>query len=577
MRGEARRQPRARHGVPLVADAAGVQHERPGLRDGGRQARRRNGDKARHAIPGEEAAAGEQARGWGVAATKRPLKRFQPVECRSARSLGAGNIEGALTLVLEAGETRVLLENLGDRAVGKRLAVAEPPRHLAQHPPVGPRAARQREERALARDAPLRVGDRAVLLAPGGRRKAHMGMGHRVVAGDVLGDDQQVEPGQRRPHGISARQRYRRIGAHHPQRLDATVGNRVEHIDGFETLAAHQIRRIPEPAHAIALGLGETHVRGQHVCKAADLAPAHGVGLARKRERAGTGLADAPGRQMAVDDGVDLVGALRRLVDALAVAGHDARRAGEPAEENSDRLAVNTGRIGDSVEIGRKSAGAPQGPGETARMLLDERNVDQLALGQPHQQPAPQIAIGAGLDGQMQIGALAGGRAPRIDVDHAHAALGPRRLDALIEDGMAPGGIGAGQHDEISQFEVVVALRHHVGAEGAAVARHRRCHAQARVGIDVRSADEAFRELVGDVVVLGQELAGQIEGDGLGSMLRSDGGKTRGHMIQRGRPARARAARQSDAADASRARASHPAPSPWSTGARHWLDARGRP
>ena len=81
------------------------------------------------------------------------------------------------------------------------------------------------------------------------------------------------------------------------------------------------------------LGIAELHVRGQHVGEAADLAPAHGVRLAGDRERPHAGLADAARRQMAVDDGVDLVGAGDRLVDALAVDGDDALGAREQVVE----------------------------------------------------------------------------------------------------------------------------------------------------------------------------------------------------------------------------------------------------
>ena len=119
---------------------------------------------------------------------------------------------------------------------------------------------------------------------------------------------------------------------------------------------------------------------------------------------------------------------------------------------------------------------------------------------------------------RVQIGAFAGGGAARIDVDDAHAALGPRHLDALVEDRVAPGRVGADEHHQIGKLQVVVALRHDVGAEGAAVAGHGGGHAQARVGVDVRRADEALGQLVGDVIVLGQQLAGEIEGDRLGTM-----------------------------------------------------------
>ena len=71
-------------------------------------------------------------------------------------------------------------------------------------------------------------------------------------------------------------------------------------------------RAAPELPHGRAAGLVvQVDVRGQRVGEAADLAPAHGVGLAGDGERPRAGLADAAGREVAVDDGVDLVGARR--------------------------------------------------------------------------------------------------------------------------------------------------------------------------------------------------------------------------------------------------------------------------
>ena len=88
-----------------------------------------------------------------------------------------------------------------------------------------------------------------------------------------------------------------------------------------------------------------------------------------------------------------------------------------------------------------------------------------------------------------------------------------RRRDALVEDRMAPGEVGADQDDEIGKLEILVAARHRVGAEGAAVAGDRGGHAEPRIGVDIGRADEALHQLVGDVIVLGQQLAGDIEGD----------------------------------------------------------------
>ena len=67
---------------------------------------------------------------------------------------------------------------------------------------------------------------------------------------------------------------------------------------------------------------------------------------------------------------------------------------------------------------------------------------------------------------------------------------------------MAPGEVGADEHDEIRQFQIVISSRHRVGAEGALVARDGGGHAEARVRVDIRRADKALHQLVGDVVVL---------------------------------------------------------------------------
>ena len=84
---------------------------------------------------------------------------------------------------------------------------------------------------------------------------------------------------------------------------------------------------------------------------------------------------------------------------------------------------------------------------------------------------------------------------------------------------MAFEGVGANEEEAIGVIDILVAARHNILAEGAHVAGNRRGHAQPRIGVDVGRADEALHELVGDVIVLGQKLAGEIEGDRLGAML----------------------------------------------------------
>lgn len=84
---------------------------------------------------------------------------------------------------------------------------------------------------------------------------------------------------------------------------------------------------------------------------------------------------------------------------------------------------------------------------------------------------------------------------------------------------MTPGGVRAGENDKIGLFEVLVAAGHNVCAEGPFVCGHGRRHAEPGIGIDIRRTDEAFHQLIGDVIVLGQKLTGNIERDSVRSVL----------------------------------------------------------
>ena len=105
---------------------------------------------------------------------------------------------------------------------------------------------------------------------------------------------------------------------------------------------------------------------------------------------------------------------------------------------------------------------------------------------------------------------------------------------------MTPGGIGADKNDEIGKIKVLVGAGHCIGAKGAAVTGHRGRHTQTRIGVDIGRSKEAFHQLIRDVVVLGQQLAGKIERDRVGTMLRNRTGKAISHAIECGVPCHAR-------------------------------------
>ena len=155
------------------------------------------------------------------------------------------------------------------------------------------------------------------------------------------------------------------------------------------------------------------------------------------------------------------------------------------------------------------------------------------------EQAAKQRDIAAGRDRQKQIGLFRRRRATRIDDDELRAALLLVAQNALKQDRMTPGRIGADQHDEIGAVEILIASRHDIGAEGALVSGDRRGHAEPRIGVDIGRADEALDELVGRVIILGQQLAGEIEGDSLRPMRVDHALKSSRDMAERFVPARA--------------------------------------
>src|SRR3569833_321534 len=129
-------------------------------------------------------------------------------------------------------------------------------------------------------------------------------------------------------------------------------------------------------------------------------------------------------------------------------------------------------------------------------------------------------------NGQVQVRDLAGGGAARIDYDDLELRT-PLLLvcDSLEQYRMAPGSVGADQDDQVREVQILIAGRNDIFPKGALVSRDRRSHAQPRIRVDVGAADVALHQLVGDVVVLGEKLSGDVKGNRIRTMLGDDSGK----------------------------------------------------
>ena len=174
---------------------------------------------------------------------------------------------------------------------------------------------------------------------------------------------------------------------------------------------------------------------------------------------------------------------------------------------------------------------------ESLCVSSDECVVAQ-AFRQHHvQHPVVKRDVSAGQDRQKQIGCRRGIGATRID--HDDFKIGPRRLgrlDATKQNWVRKRRVGTGDEQAMRAVDIGVTGRRRIGTQRHFVTRHRRRHAQARIGIDVVSADQALGEFIEDVIVLGQQLPGNVKRHTVRTVFTNDVRKPRGGMIQRRNP-----------------------------------------
>ncbi len=536
--------PGAAHAVPLVAQAARGERERKvgphGLGHG--TVRRRH--EARAAGGRREVAIGVKARLarglYGGIGGQRPLERPVALE---PRVVDAADVE-----IAADGCCAVFVERSFGRSEGHECGFAtEPPREplpeIRRNRPVGPRLPRRGHGGAHARDAALRIGDRALLLGPARGRKQEIGVGGGFGVGVGLLHDDELGALERLAHRARIRQRLRGVGADDPDRTNLATAEGLEHRDrrlswrGREASGGHA----PEPLDLGAMGrLGHLAVARQQACEPAHLAPAHRIGLSGQAEGPRSRPPDLPRGQMQVDERDVLVGARARLVEPLAVEREHGRGVPPQGGEFEDLCFRNAADARCPSRRGVAHAFAQRR--EALGVCVDEIAVERIVPDELMQERVEKRHIRARQDRQVQVGGLGGLGPARIDHDPTLARLLlTRRFEPAKEHRVGPGHVRARDHDEIRVIEVLVAGGRRIGPEGRHVARHRRGHAQPRIRVHVVRADHALRELVEDVIVLGEQLPREIEGHAVRAMAGDRPGEALGGMVERRIPRDARA------------------------------------
>ncbi len=200
-------------------------------------------------------------------------------------------------------------------------------------------------------------------------------------------------------------------------------------------------RRFPEPAHPVDIRRREVHVRRELIGEAADLASAHCVGLPGQRKRRRARLADPARGQMTVEDRVDLVGTLRRLIDALRIKRHRARRFQKHLEECRD---VSLGQARGQRRRADAARDAPRPCQRVIEATCVFGNIfliERAIVGEMRQQSGEQRGVRSRLEAQKQIGIAGGFSLARIDHHDTRAAILFVGDHSLEQHRMAPRGI----------------------------------------------------------------------------------------------------------------------------------------
>ncbi len=125
---------------------------------------------------------------------------------------------------------------------------------------------------------------------------------------------------------------------------------------------------------------------------------------------------------------------------------------------------------------------------------------------------------------------------PWINHNNLGTACLPRFRETLKQNRVTPRKIRSHEYDEIRFLQIFITSGHRVRAKRAAMPCNRRRHTESRVRVDIGRPDKTLHQLVGDVIVFGQKLTGNIESNGLRPMLADRVRELLRHQSERGLP-----------------------------------------
>ena len=217
--------------------------------------------------------------------------------------------------------------------VGEPAFLAQPGRQPLHQFQVGQDFGGRVKGAVAADDPAFQVGHGALFLGPLRGGQHHVGQLRRFRQEEV-GDGQEVQGLQARPHVVAVGGGDGHVGAEHQQGADAALGAQgvQQFVGGLAGAGQFVLRVVPHPGDVLAGGgVGDEAVAGELVGLLAVLAAALAVALAGQAAVAGAGAAHRAQGQGQVDAGQDVVDALGLLFGAPAGEDHGGLGAAQDA------------------------------------------------------------------------------------------------------------------------------------------------------------------------------------------------------------------------------------------------------